>query len=92
MREEYRRIGACCSTRTRRSGLAPSTTSISPMRRWSAWRRRIRPSSPMSVEQATGTRPPLPERDADLLHRPEHTEPVAPTLAAVQAAVRARIG
>jgi threonine synthase len=43
---------------------------------------------PDAVEQATGVRPPLPERLADLLHRPERFDVLPVDLAAVQAHVR----
>ena len=42
-----------------------------------------------AVERATGVRPPLPERLADLLERPERYETVANDLAAVQRRVDA---
>jgi threonine synthase len=48
---------------------------------------------PDAVETATGVRPPLPERLADLLERPEWATEVANDLGAVEAFVadRARV-
>ncbi len=46
---------------------------------------------PDAVEQATGVRPDLPERLADLFDRPERMDTVANELAAVQDFVRARV-
>ncbi len=45
---------------------------------------------PDAVEQATGIRPPLPPRMADLFDRPERVTRVANDLPALQALVRAR--
>ncbi len=47
---------------------------------------------PDAVESATGIRPALPERYADLLHRPERVEAVAADLGAVEALVRRLTG
>jgi threonine synthase len=44
---------------------------------------------PDAVEAATGVRPPLPARLADLLHRPERATPVPAELAAVRALLEA---
>ncbi len=46
---------------------------------------------PDAVEQATGVRPDLPERLADLFDRPERMDTVANELARVQDFVRARV-
>jgi threonine synthase len=43
---------------------------------------------PDAVEQATGVRPPLPERLADLLDRPERFDVLRVDLAAAEAHVR----
>ena len=45
---------------------------------------------PDAVEQATGIRPALPERMADLFDRPERFTPVANDLAALQTLIRER--
>ena len=45
---------------------------------------------PDAVEQATGMRPALPERMADLFDRPERMTPVPNDLAALQALIRER--
>jgi threonine synthase len=45
---------------------------------------------PDAVEQATGIRPALPERMADLFDRPERVTPVANDLAALQTLIRER--
>jgi threonine synthase len=47
---------------------------------------------PDAVEAATGVRPPLPERLADLLDRPEHYETLPNDLAAVQAHIDRTLG
>ncbi len=46
---------------------------------------------PDAVEAATGTRPPLPSRMADLYDRPERVTRVANDLAAIQSILRERI-
>ncbi|MBX6373405.1 MAG: threonine synthase, partial [Acetobacteraceae bacterium] len=43
---------------------------------------------PDAVEQATGLRPPLPPRLADLYERPERYRVLPPDLGAIEAAVR----
>jgi threonine synthase len=45
---------------------------------------------PDAVEQASGIRPPLPERMADLFDRPERVTPVANDLAALETLIRER--
>ena len=45
---------------------------------------------PDAVEKATGQRPPLPERMADLFTRPERVTSVPNNLAALEAVVRER--
>jgi len=47
---------------------------------------------PDAVEAATGVRPPLPERLADLLDRPEHFDTLANDLEAVQAHIDQTLG
>ncbi len=46
---------------------------------------------PDAVEAATGIRPPLPARMADLFDRPERVTRVANDLAALKAIIRERI-
>ncbi|WP_108483593.1 threonine synthase [Oceaniglobus ichthyenteri] len=46
---------------------------------------------PDAVEAATGTRPPLPPRMADLFDRPERVTRVPNTLSAIQSLIRERI-
>ncbi|MGR3480347.1 MAG: threonine synthase, partial [Salipiger marinus] len=46
---------------------------------------------PDAVERATGHRPALPERMADLFDRPERVTPVANDLAALETLIRERI-
>lgn len=47
---------------------------------------------PDAVEKATGVRPPLPEKLADLFDRPERSEDLPNDLAALQRHIRERIG
>jgi threonine synthase len=47
---------------------------------------------PDAVEKATGIRPPLPARMADLFDRPERVTELPGDLAALQALIRTRIG
>jgi threonine synthase len=47
---------------------------------------------PDAVEQATGERPPLPARLADLLDRPEHYDELPDDVAAVKAHIRSVTG
>jgi len=47
---------------------------------------------PDAVEQASGTRPPLPKHMADLYERPERVTRVANDLAAIEDIIRDRTG
>ena len=83
---------ACSSIRTPRSASAPPRAAPRPDAPMVCLATAHPAKFPDAVERATGVRPPLPERLADLFEREERYDVVANDLRAVQAAVRAAVG
>ena len=82
----------CSSTRTPRSASAPPGPRRRPAtRRWSALATAHPAKFPDAVEQATGIRPPLPERLADLFDREERFDVLPNDVEAVRAHVLAAV-